>query len=178
VREMYSLHADGRTLEEVGRSFGITRQRVSQLFQAASLPIVPRTAKPPKAASDRQRRIARTALENAAWAVNAPLSAGRFEALRLRTGASWPRAEAIADVIGEGSWSRALAALGIESARDHQRARLARRRKLIAALCTGELTYAQIADVMETTPGCISVEVARMRALGYELPNRRRRRAS
>jgi hypothetical protein len=78
----------------------------------------------------------------------------------------------------EGSWPRALEALGIESVKDNQRARLARRRALIADLWAGELTYTQIADVLETTPGYVSVEVARMRKLGYQLADRRRRRTS
>ena len=178
VQEMYWLHSGGRTLEEVGRAFGITRQRVSQLFQQASLPIVRRPAKPRKTASEKQQRIARAALENAARAAQGPLSAHTFEALRARTRAPWPSAPVIARAIGEGSWPGALRAVGIESVKDNQRARLERRRELIADLWTEELTCAQIADVLETTPGSVSVEVARMRALGYDLPGRRRRRAS
>jgi DNA-directed RNA polymerase specialized sigma24 family protein len=178
VQEMYSLHSGGQTLEEVGRSFGLTRQRVSQLFQEASLPIVRRAAKPRKGAREGGKRIARGALKDAARAAHGPFSADTFEALRRRTGAPWPSAPVIARAIGEGSWPRALEALGIESVKDNQRARLARRRALIADLWAGELTYTQIADVLETTPGYVSVEVARMRKLGYQLADRRRRRTS
>ncbi len=178
VQEMYSLHVEGRTLEEVGRHFGITRQRVSQLFQKASLPIVRRAAKPRKGAREGEKRIARVALKDAARAAHGPFSADTFEALRRGTGAPWPSAPVIARAIGEGSWPRALEALGIESVKGNQRARLARRRALIAELWAAELTYAQIAELLNTTPGYVSVELARMRKLGYQLADRRGRRAS
>jgi DNA-binding CsgD family transcriptional regulator len=178
VQEMYSLHSGGRTLEQVGRSFGITRQRVSQLFQEASLPTVRRAAKPRKGARERQKRIARVALKDAARAVHGPFSADTFEALRRRTGAPWPSAPVIARAIGEGSWPGALEAVSIESVKDNRRARLTRRRALIADLWAREHTYTQIADLLNTTPGYVSVEVARMRKLGYELADRRRRRTS
>ena len=178
VQEMYALHVEGRTLEEVGRTFGITRQRVSQLFQEANLPIVGRAAKPRKGASAEEKRIARVALEDAAWAAQGPLSANTFEALRRRKKAPWPSARVIARAIGEGSWPGALAAVGIESVKDNQLARLARRRERIADLWAAGLTCAQIADELETTPGYVSVEVARMRGLGYQLADRRRRRTS
>lgn len=178
VQEMYWLHVDGRTLQEVGRAYGVTRQRVSQLFQRASLPIVRRAAKPPKPVCEERQRVARAALADAARALDGPLSADRFEGLRARTGAQWPSAPTVAQTIGGGSWPRALAAVGVESVRENQLTRVARRRERIADLWAAGLTYAQIAGVLETTPGYVSVEVSKMRTLGYELPHRRRRRAS
>lgn len=179
VQVMYRLHCEGRTLEEVGHAFGITRQRVSQLFKDAGLPVVGRAARPRvKPDGETQRRIARAALEDAASTVEGPLSAETFDALRVRSGASWPSAHAIAGMIGEGSWPRAVEGLGIESVRENQLARVARRRALIVDLWAGELTCKQIADVLETTPGYVSVEVSKMRNLGYDLPHRRTRRAS
>jgi DNA-directed RNA polymerase sigma subunit (sigma70/sigma32) len=38
VREMHSLYQQGATLEEVGELYGITRERVRQLFKEADLP--------------------------------------------------------------------------------------------------------------------------------------------
>jgi DNA-directed RNA polymerase sigma subunit (sigma70/sigma32) len=35
---MYSLYAQGSTLEEVGKLYGLTRERVRQLFKEADLP--------------------------------------------------------------------------------------------------------------------------------------------
>ena len=38
VREMYALYEVGATLEEIGADYGITRERVRQLFNKAGLP--------------------------------------------------------------------------------------------------------------------------------------------
>jgi DNA-directed RNA polymerase sigma subunit (sigma70/sigma32) len=38
AREMYSLYQRGSTLEEVGKLYGLTRERVRQLFKEADLP--------------------------------------------------------------------------------------------------------------------------------------------
>lgn len=46
--EMHQMYADGATLEEVGRRYGMTRERVRQVFRAAGLPNI--------SLADRRRR--------------------------------------------------------------------------------------------------------------------------
>ena len=58
--------------------------------------------------------------------------------------------------------------------RERREGRLAKRREIQRRWLAGE-PVAAIAAALRTSPGAIGVEMARMRAEGWELPHRRRR---
>jgi biotin operon repressor len=179
VKDMHRLYVeDSLSLEEVGTRFGVSRQRVSQLFQEADLPVRRPARKGPELPLEAQIEAGRAALEAADRAADGPLTEAGYEALRARLGPSWPSANGVARVLGDGSWPRALQAVGVETIREHQLARVALRRERLLSLWPGELTAAEIADLLETTPAYVSHEVSRLRGLGYELADRRGRRAA
>jgi hypothetical protein len=179
VKDMHRLYVeDSLSLAGVRARFGVSRQWVSRLFQKADLPVRRPARKEPALPLEAQIEAGRAALEAADRAADGPLTEAAYEALRARLDRSWPSANGVARVLGDGSWPCALQAVGVETIREHQRARVALRRERLLSLWPGDLTTAEIADVLETTPAYVSHEVSRLRRLGYELADRRRRRAA
>jgi biotin operon repressor len=179
VKDMHRLYVeDFLSLAAVGARFGVSRQRVSQLFQKADLPVRRRGPRGPAPSLEVQIEAAHAALEAADQAADCALTETAYEGLRARLNPSWPSANGGARVLGDGSWPRALRAVGVATLREHQLARVALRREQILTLWPGELTAAEIADVLDTTPAYVSHEVSRLRRLGYELADRRGRRAA
>jgi hypothetical protein len=182
VKEMHRLYVEESvSLAEVGIRFGVSRQRVSQLFKKADLPVRRRgapkgpTPAPPLGA---QIEAARAALEAADRAADCALTGAAYEGLRARLDPSWPSPSSVARILGDGSWPRALQAVGVATLHERQLARVALRRERLLSLWSGGLTRAEIADVLDTTPAYVTLEVCKMRRLGYELADRRGRRAA
>jgi DNA-binding CsgD family transcriptional regulator len=173
VTEMYRLYVeDSLSLGQVGERFGLTRQRVSQLFQEAHLPARPRVRRGPRPASPARIEEARLALMAADRAAGCPLTEERYRALRARVDPSWPSPERVARVLGGGSWRRALADAGVPSFHEHQRSRADQRRDRIVALWATDRTVSEIADLLGMSPVSLRVQVSKMRKRGYELPER------
>lgn len=173
--KMYQLRVvESVSLAEVGKRFGVSRQRVSQLFKEAGLPVHSRARRRVRP-HEEKAAAARRALTAAGRAADGPLTADAYEVLRARRGSSWPAAGTVALLLGDGSWLRALQSVGVQTIREYQRTRFSRRREQIVAIWPSDLTCAQIADAVGTTPSYLRLEVCRMRKLGYDVPDRRRK---
>jgi DNA-binding transcriptional ArsR family regulator len=159
---------DGLTLREVAPLLGVTPERVRQRFRAAGLP----TRSPAEARrlrlqlhpvenASRERR-ARAALESA-FAENGNRSFTRtdYQTMRRRKHRDWPTAETVVKALGDGGWTRALAAVGLEKAERRDAVARAARWPAIRDLAAQGLSAHEIEEKLGPGSGVSSAEICK-----------------